>query len=105
MDSAEIIRWTVENSDIPVVAMAEYSVIQGALGGMVVAGDEQGRLAGQLAARVLEGEAISELDIVVPRRGKLVLNVKAIQRWHVDVPISLLQISTLYGPDGQVVNK
>ena len=105
VDSAQVIRWTVENSDIPVVAMAEFSVIQGALGGMVIAGDEQGRLAGQLAARVLDGEAISDIDVVVPRRGKLVLNTEAIKRWHVDVPISLLQVSTLYGPDGQVINK
>ena len=105
MDSAEVMRWTVENSEIPVVAMAEDTVIQGALGGMVIAGDEQGRLAGQLAARVLDGEAISDIDVVVPRRGKLVLNIEAIQRWHVDVPLSLLQVSTLYGPDGQVVNQ
>ena len=105
VDSAEVIRWTVENSEIPVVAMAEDAVIQGALGGMVVAGDEQGRLAGELAARVLEGEPLSEIDIVVPRRGKLVLNTQAIQRWHVDVPLSLLQVSTLYGPEGQVMHE
>ncbi len=103
MDSTEVISWTVEHSQIPVVAMAEYSVIQGALGGMVVAGDEQGYLAGQLTARVLAGEAPSELDIVVQHRGKLVLNTQAIQRWHINVPISLLQVSTLYGPDGQVI--
>ncbi len=103
--SAEVIHWTVENSEIPVIGMAEFAVIEGSLGGMVVAGDEQGRLAGQLAVRVLEGDAPADIDVVVPRRGKLVLNTEAIQRWHVDVPISLLQISTLYGPDGQIVNK
>ncbi len=105
VDSSEVIRWTVEHSEIPVVGMSEDAVVLGALGGMVVAGDEQGQFAGQLAVRVLEGEPPAEIEMVVPRRGKLVLNTAAIQRWHVDVPISLLQVSTLYGPDGQVVHK
>ncbi len=96
IEDTDVMNWTVENSSIPIVPLWEYSVPQGALGGAVISGEVQGYEAGLLAAEVLNGTLPGSLPVVVPRRGKLVINRLAMQRWDVEVPLDLLEISEVY---------
>lgn len=96
IEDVEVMKWTVENSSIPLVPLWEFSVQQGALGGTVISGEVQGYEAGVLAAEVLNGAAPHSLPVVTPRRGKLVINRQAMQQWDVNVPLDLLEISEVY---------
>ncbi|GAB4571229.1 MAG: hypothetical protein Kow0077_07410 [Anaerolineae bacterium] len=94
----EVIGWTVEHSALPLVGLWDFNVYQGAIGGSVISGESQGYEAGKLAARILNGEPIDELPIVIPARGKLLLNADALRRWQVAVPLDLVQISMVLHP-------
>ncbi|NLX09131.1 MAG: hypothetical protein GXY36_05710, partial [Chloroflexi bacterium] len=97
----EVMRWTVENSAVPVVALWSHTVEEGALGGAVITGEMQGYEAGALAVRVLQGEAPLEIGFVTPRRAQLVLNSTAAEHWNVSFPLDLLEVSTVYGSQNQ----
>jgi ABC-type uncharacterized transport system substrate-binding protein len=103
--SGEVMAWAVAYSDIPIVPLWEVGVREGALGGPVISGETQGYAAAQTAVRILAGEPPGNIAITVPRRGKLTLNVAAVDRWNIAVPDSLWAVSILYGPDGEVVSQ
>lgn len=93
----DVIAWTLDHSPGPIVALWEFGVYQGALGGSVISGESQGYEAGRLAAQILNGAAPSDLPIVTPPRGRLMLNSDALQRWNVTIPLNLVEISTVFG--------
>lgn len=93
----EVIAWTIRESEIPVVPLWDFGVQQGALGGSVISGETQGYEAGRLAAQILNGVSPAELPIITPSRGLLALNVEALNRWDVTIPLNLVEISTIYG--------
>jgi ABC-type uncharacterized transport system substrate-binding protein len=103
VDSKTVIDWLIENSPIPVVAIWEFSVQEGALGGSVISGETQGNEAGKAAARILNGESPQSIGFVTPKRGKLTINWAAAQRWGVTFPLDLLEVSQLY--ESGVVNR
>jgi ABC-type uncharacterized transport system substrate-binding protein len=105
VDAPEVMAWTVANSPIPVVGIWEFAVQEGALGGSVISGFNQGYEAGQKASQILNGTPPSEIPVSTPKRGKLVINSAAAARWDVKFPLDLLEVSTVYGPDGLVVNR
>jgi ABC-type uncharacterized transport system substrate-binding protein len=64
MNSSDVMRWTVENSKLPVVGFLDFAVADGALCGMVESGEEQGLRAGQMARMIILGRRASEFAIV-----------------------------------------
>lgn len=94
-----VMQWTVENSTIPIVPFWEFSIPFGALGGAVISGENQGYEAAQLAMQVMSGTPISELDIVTPPEGKLIINEAAVARWNVAIPDDLRAESVSYTPE------
>lgn len=105
MDPAAVMTWTTALSQIPVVALWEMGVADGALGGSTISGEAQGYEAALRAAQILQGAAPSSIPYLTPRHGKLTLNAGAIRQWDIQIPLDLLEISTLYGIDGTVVNR
>lgn len=105
LEGVDVMAWTVENSAIPVVSLWDMGVIEGGLGGSVISGEAQGYEAGLMAARILQGESPQDIAVTMPRRGKLVLNSAAVQHWNVQIPLDLIEVSTIYGPDGLAVSR
>jgi ABC-type uncharacterized transport system substrate-binding protein len=103
IDSREVIDWLVANSPLPVVAIWEFSVQDGALGGSVISGETQGTEAGLAAVHILNGDAPKDIGFVEPKRGKLTINWAAAQRWGVTFPLDLLEVSQIY--ESGVVNR
>ena len=103
--SADVMKWTVENSPAPVVPLWVFGVQEGGLGGPVISGETQGYEAGSKAVLILQGEAPANIPITTPARGKLSLNAGAVARWQLQIPLDLVQVSTIYGPDGQVLDR
>jgi hypothetical protein len=55
----------------------------------------QAQAAVEKAIRILDGESPAAVGIDAPERGKLMLNTSAIARWHLTVPLDLIEISAL----------
>lgn len=93
VEAVEALRWTVSNSPVPVMGFWEEAVHDGTLGGTVISGSTQGYEAGVRAAEILNGTPPIEIGFSVPPRGKLIVNSNAMEQWHVEVPLSLLEVS------------
>lgn len=92
------LNWTIENSEIPVMGFWEEAVHLGMLGGTVISGYTQGYEAAERAAKILDGEPVDEeTRFSIPPRGKLIINRNAIERWSLEIPISLLEVSEIVG--------
>lgn len=61
---AESTDFIVDNAAVPVFHLWEHGIGQGLLGGRVVSHYNQGRLAGELALEILEGQSPSDLQII-----------------------------------------
>jgi ABC-type uncharacterized transport system substrate-binding protein len=105
LEGADVMAWTAANSTLPVVALWDMGVIEGGLGGSVISGETQGYEAGLMVARILQGESPHEIAVTTPRRGKLAINSAAVKRWNVQIPLDLIEVSTIYGPDGRAVSR
>ena len=62
---------------------------EGAIGGLVVSGAEQGRLAAALAKRILQGESPSSLWPVTAERGSLLFSRSQLRKHHLVLPPDL----------------
>jgi hypothetical protein len=82
VDGRAMMTWMLQALDVPVFSLVNSLVVDGAVGGLVADGYEQGRLAGELAMAAAEGP--DEL----PRTGqsKLVINAAAARYWGLDIP-------------------
>lgn len=95
----DVIQWTTENTRLPVVALWEFSIPFGALGGSVISGETQGQEAGEKAAAILSGTAPGDIPITTPLQGKLVLNQQKLGELDIVIPITILANSEIYDPD------
>ena len=95
VEAVEALRWTVANSEIPVMGFWEEAVHDGTLGGSIISGSAQGYEAGVRAAQILDGTPASDIPDSAPARGKLLINRQAMEKWGVEVPLDLLEISQI----------
>lgn len=67
----QVMSWTVENSKIPLFAFWDFSVGKGkTAGGLVLSGEEQGRLAGSIAGQILTGAEPSKIYTKTAEQGR-----------------------------------
>jgi ABC-type uncharacterized transport system substrate-binding protein len=105
LETSEVMAHTIENCAVPLVALWEFGVQDGVLGGAVISGETQGYEAGLKAVQIIQGTSPADIEITTPQRGRLALNAEAVLRWDVSVPLDLLELSRVYGADGQIVNR
>jgi ABC-type uncharacterized transport system substrate-binding protein len=93
MPPAEIMRWTIDNSALPVVGFLDFVVENGALCGVVESAEEQGLRAGQLAKMILGGRRASEFPIVEGGvHGRKMINIDTAQKLGIAVPDYLYKL-------------
>lgn len=89
------LKWTLENSEIPVMGFWEEAVHIGTLGGPIISGYTQGYEAAVQAAKILNGTSPDEIGFSAPPRGKLMINRNAVEQWDVKVPLDLMEVSEI----------
>ncbi len=95
LDFAESLEIMTNNARCPIFHLWEHGIGQGTLGGKVISFGEQGRLAGELALKILDGAAPESLPVVSGGSANLfVFDWPTLKRFGIDE--SLL-------PEGSVV--
>lgn len=74
VDPDEVLKWIVANSRIPEFGTMGFTVRNGALCGYCESGYEQGKLAAEMAVRILQGTPPDQIPITSPPEGKRMLN-------------------------------
>lgn len=71
------------NAAVPVFTVWETSVGSGAVGGHVIRVEQQGRMAGEIASRILNGEDPGSIPITGHDSNELVVDWRELQRWGI----------------------
>lgn len=61
--SEEVIDWTLANNQLPEFVFWDFVIADGAFCGVTISGYEQGKVAAEIAKRILNGEKPSEIQI------------------------------------------
>lgn len=92
----EAIRWTSQNSPVPVFAYQDYAVNDtGVVGSYVIFGEAHGRLAARIAKDILEGENPVLPPTYMDQEGRFYFNKKQLERFGLSLPDSIRQ-KTIY---------
>jgi len=86
VDPKEVVRWTVDNSTIPILGLLDFAVKDGFLCGVVESGYDQGFRAAQMAVKLLSGTDIRELPPVTSDEGKKIFNMTTAKRLNIVIP-------------------
>lgn len=87
VDSEEVLRWSSANTPLPLFCFWDFSVgPRGAIGGLVLFGQAQGRLAGETALRILAGETPSSIYPVMAEKGRFLFSRSQLARWSLTLP-------------------
>ncbi|HDP78259.1 MAG TPA: hypothetical protein ENN47_08785 [Mesotoga infera] len=92
VNARDVIQWTVENSSGPVFGVSDFIVRDGAVGGVVNPGFEEGKQAAILASRILSGSSASEIEIETSKNPKTLLNIEALGKWNIELNIGWTDI-------------
>ena len=77
------VRWVSEASRVPVFGVWDFMFGNGILGGMITSGFEQGRVAGKLASRILDGEDPSSIPVVRNSPNRLMFDYNELKRFGI----------------------
>lgn len=93
----EVLRWTLLHSEAPVFGLWRDTVSGGAVGGLVLSGEEQGVAAAQLALQIVRGIDPALLLPVRPGRNTLAINLAAANHWQLLASFELLVTASFGG--------
>jgi ABC-type uncharacterized transport system substrate-binding protein len=92
----QVMTWTVDNSKVPLFSFWDFSVGKGkTAGGLVLSGEEQGRLAGSIAGQVLTGSEPSKIYPKTAEQGRYLFSKSMLNHYGVSLPDSISALSTL----------
>ncbi len=97
VDEQEVITWMLENSPVPVFALTNIAIINGAVGGLVSYGYEEGVSVGEIVLRLAAGELPADIPIRGPARNLLAINLAATRHWNLRIPITFPIAARIYG--------
>lgn len=87
-----VARWTSEHSPVPIFAFWDFAVGRGkALGGLVLTGRSQGKLAVGLAKRILAGEPPGDVHPLYSEQGLFLFSHSELKRWGISLPPNLVK--------------
>ncbi len=89
--SSEIMQWTTQNTDKPVVGLWPFSTQDGALAAVAVDPLEHGWTAADMAVKILSGTSISTLLPKINKSGAVHFNSKTAEIMGIEVSYDLLE--------------
>ena len=96
IDEQEVMTWMLDNSPVPVFALSNIAIINGAVGGLVSYGYEEGVSVGEVVIRLAAGEMPADIPIRGPARNLLAVNLAATRRWNLRIPITFPLAARIY---------
>lgn len=97
LDEREVMAWMFAYSPIPVFALSNHAVVNGAVGGLVSYGYEEGVSVGNVVLRLAAGETPADIPIRGPERNLLAVNLASTRRWKLRIPITFPIAARIYG--------
>jgi len=97
LDEREVMAWMFAYSPIPVFALSNHAVVNGAVGGLVSYGYEEGVSVGNDVLRLAAGETPADIPIHGPERNLLAVNLASTRRWKLRIPITFPIAARIYG--------
>jgi signal transduction histidine kinase len=91
------VSMVAQRSPVPLYTLWDFNLGYGAVGGMLTSGYDQGRVAGQLAMRVLNGEAADKIAPIINSPSRFMFDYRALRRFK--IPLSELP------PGSTIVNR
>ena len=87
VDSEEILHWTSENSPVPLFGFWDFAVgPKATAGGMVLFGEVQGRMAGEIARTILSGTPPGQILPVIGEQGRFLFSRSQLAKWGLTLP-------------------
>ncbi len=90
MSPSEVMKWTADHCDIPIIGFLVFTVDDGALCGYLESSVEHGMKAGSMALEILGGVPAGEIPLVTALEGQSMLNLITARRLGIDVPDQLI---------------
>lgn len=87
LSPVEVMRWTWAQSPVPVFALWDSAVQEGAVGGLTITGYEQGAEAARLVVQILGGQSPATLTPRSPTRNLLAVNLASARHWQLPIPV------------------
>ena len=91
MEPRKVIFWTVNTSEIPIIAFFIFAVDDGALCGYLESGLEHGFKAGQMAKQILEGKSAGDIPMITALEGQSMLNLITARKLGINVPREIVK--------------
>ncbi|MCP4321961.1 MAG: sugar ABC transporter [Psychromonas sp.] len=94
--ASEVLNWTVQNTPIPPFAFWDFSIGKGkAIGGLVLFGFEQGKLAAQMAKLILETEVSPhQIGKQTAEKGRYLFSKQQLKKFSFTLPESINKKAT-----------
>jgi ABC-type uncharacterized transport system substrate-binding protein len=90
VDSDDLLEWTVFSSPVPPFGFWDFTVgPRRTVGGLVLYGKVQGKLAGQLALQILGGKKAGEIPPVVAEEGQFLFSRSQLTFWNISLPSAI----------------
>lgn len=89
--ASEVMKWTAEHCDVPVIGAFTFAVDDGAFCGVVESAIEQGELAGRAVRTILAGTRAHNIPIVTAYSGTRMLNLDALRRLGIEPTEAILE--------------
>ncbi|MGC9396525.1 MAG: ABC transporter substrate-binding protein [Anaerolineae bacterium] len=99
IDEKEVITWMLENSPVPVFALSNIAIVNGAVGGLVSYGYEEGVSVGEVVLRLAAGERPADIPIRGPERNLLAINLPSTRHWNLRIPVTFPIAARIYGTE------
>lgn len=80
-------------NNVPIIGISEKYVKNGALMALSFDSEDMGRQAGEIAARVIEGEDIKKIPLLKPRKFKLSINLNTAEKMGIKIPENIIRQS------------
>lgn len=85
-----VLEWTSKNTPIPPFAFWDFSVgPDKATGGYVLFGKEQGKTAGEIALKILDGTTPGSIAPVIAKNGRFFFSKYQLAKWQITLPDSI----------------
>jgi len=72
-------------SSVPVYGAWDFSMGTGIVGGLLTSGFAQGQAAGEIAARILGGESVEKIPVLMKSPNKYMFDWKQLDRWNIKI--------------------
>jgi len=99
VNERDVIAWMFAYSPVPVFALSNYAIVNGAVGGLVSYGYEEGVSVAEVVLRLAAGERPADIPITGPARNLLAINLPSTRRWDLRIPIMFPIAARIYGTE------